>query len=118
MKRSFGFGIALLGLAACEPEMVQVGNDIAPEFRTDLPEQVLSLAAPWQNLSRVTYIPETGCYWYEHHGPVETTLLPLRSHGGNPICTKEQTAVSQAPQPLPIVQPRGVIDYNAPPIFE
>jgi len=35
-------------------------------------------------------LPEDGCYWYQHSGPVETTMVPLRAVGGNPICTKRQ----------------------------
>lgn len=53
-----------------------------------VPEQVVALAAPYQNLNAVRYGPDDNCYWYLHAGPVETTWLPLRTAGGNPICTK------------------------------
>lgn len=56
----------------------------------ELPEQVLALAAPFQDLSAVKIDPTDGCYVYRHVGPVETTYLPLRSTAGRPICTREQ----------------------------
>lgn len=51
-----------------------------------LPEEVVAVAAPWQNLATARLLPEDGCYWYEHNGQVETTLLPLRTPEGRPIC--------------------------------
>lgn len=51
-----------------------------------IPEEVLALAAPYQNLAEVEFRPEDGCFWYWHEGPVERTLLPLRTAQGNPIC--------------------------------
>lgn len=50
------------------------------------PEQVVAMAAPWQNVASARLMPEDGCYWYEHQGPVETTMLPLRTPDGRPIC--------------------------------
>jgi len=44
-----------------------------------------------QDLTTARLRPEDGCYWYEHSGPVENTLVPLRSAGGNPICTSRQS---------------------------
>jgi hypothetical protein len=52
-----------------------------------LPERVLAVAAPWQNVATARLMPEDNCYWYEHQGPVETTLLPLRTAEGRPICS-------------------------------
>jgi hypothetical protein len=57
-------------------------------FIEELPEGVLAVAAPYQNLRAVRISPEDGCYWYFHDGPVESTLLPLRTTKGNPICTE------------------------------
>lgn len=53
-----------------------------------VPEQVLPIAAPYQNLNAVRVGPNDNCYWYRHAGPVESTWLPLRTGGGNPICIK------------------------------
>ena len=53
-----------------------------------LPEQVAALAAPNQDLATARLRPEDNCYWYMHSGPVEDTLLPLRTTRGNPICVK------------------------------
>jgi len=71
----------LVTLAACDAAGLQGGP-----FIRDVPEQVAALAAPNQDLSAVRLMPEDGCYWYRHKGPVETTLLPLRSKDGSPIC--------------------------------
>jgi len=49
-------------------------------------EAVAALAAPGQDLTSARLLPDDGCYWYEHRGPVETTLLPLRTVNGKPIC--------------------------------
>ena len=54
----------------------------------DLPEAVVAMAAPNQDLASARVNPEDGCYWYRHAGPVETTLLPLRTPKGNLICTR------------------------------
>ena len=58
----------------------------------EVPEAVALLAAPWQDLSTARLLPEDGCYWYEHDGPVERTLLPLRTAEGRPICTAQEGA--------------------------
>ena len=60
---------------------------VAPEEAVDpVLTQVTALAAPNQDLATARLLPEDNCYWYEHRGPVETTLLPLRTASGNPIC--------------------------------
>ena len=83
--RTFAIGAALLLAAACTAPM----ETSSPSGRVgNLPESVASLAAPNQDLSTARLLPEDGCYWYEHSGPVETTMVPLRAVGGNPICTK------------------------------
>jgi hypothetical protein len=70
---------ALVLLAACVPvpDMTEPGG---------LPEEVLAIAAPGQDLSTARLLPEDNCFWYQHRGPVETTLLPLRNRNGRPIC--------------------------------
>ena len=78
--------IALLSLGACVTPINQT-TDTSTGFITELPEQVAAIAAPYQNLQEVVLKPEDGCYWYRHVGPVETTMLPLRSVRGRPICT-------------------------------
>lgn len=76
----------LLGLAACEPVD---GTPVSSPVMS-LPESVTSIAAPNQDLASAR-IGADGCYWYRHVGPVETTLLPLRTSGGNRICTQSAT---------------------------
>lgn len=53
---------------------------------TTLPEPVLAIAAPYQNLNKVRFNQSDNCFWYLHNGPVERTWLPLRTVNGNPIC--------------------------------
>ena len=57
----------------------------------DLPEAVVELAGPGQDLATARLREEDGCYWYEHDGPVERTLLPLTTALGNPICVARET---------------------------
>ncbi|WP_254679675.1 hypothetical protein [Celeribacter baekdonensis] len=87
---SMKYGLVLVGLmalAGCADPMAQV----TPEgFMTEVPEGVLQLAAPDQNLNAVQLNPEDGCFWYQHVGPVETTMLPLRTPRGNVICAQQQ----------------------------
>ena len=84
MKRVSPYSLVLGGvtLAACMP----ISDPSVPG--SQLPEAVLSIAAPNQDLASARLVPETGCYWYEHRNPVETTLLPLRTANGNPICVQ------------------------------
>lgn len=78
---------ALLMLGACDVESVGTsGTD--PRFIKELPEAVTAIAAPFQNLEAVVLLPDDNCYWYNHTGPVETTLLPLRTIQGRPICVE------------------------------
>ena len=77
----------LLALGACSIP-VAPANDKSTGFINELPEGVALIAAPYQNLQEVILKPEDGCYWYSHVGPVETTMLPLRTVQGRPICTE------------------------------
>ncbi|MCR8547588.1 hypothetical protein M4578_07085 [Salipiger sp. P9] len=81
--------LTLLGLAACEP--VPTSDVTGTRGLVTVPESVSSIAAPYQDLSTARIRTEDGCYWYSHSGPVETTLLPLRTTNGNPICTRPQS---------------------------
>ena len=60
-------------------------------FTGNLPEGVVALAGPNQDLSTARLLESDGCYWYTHRGPVETTELPLRTAAGNPICARTQS---------------------------
>jgi hypothetical protein len=73
---------AATALGAC------AGTPNNSDGRPALPDAVLELAAPHQDVASARLRPEDGCYWYVHAGPVETTLLPLRTPEGNPICTR------------------------------
>lgn len=71
-----------LALAGCA---TTPGLDADGAF-TELPEPLLALAAPNQNLNKVRLDQTDNCFWYLHDGPVERTWLPLRTVNGNPIC--------------------------------
>lgn len=73
-------------LGACSTDM-----NVASQEPETVPEAVIALAAPDQNIQTARLRPEDGCYWYEHSGPVETTLVPLRSPAGNPICAARES---------------------------
>lgn len=82
--RRLGLPIVIcLSLAACEATTTSSGGG---DFLREVPPEVVALAAPGQDLSSVRYMPEDGCYWYRHQGPVEATMLPLRTSSGRPIC--------------------------------
>ncbi len=86
-------GLSLLNvfaLGACSAPINGADGDDTG-YLARVPDSVLALAAPYQNLDAVVLNPEDGCYWYRHNGPVETTLLPLRTVEGRPICTRAQT---------------------------
>ena len=83
--RSASLLFFVLALGACSDT---VSNSQGSRSLPPLPEQVASLAAPNQDLATARLRPEDNCYWYMHSGPVETTLLPLRTTRGNPICVK------------------------------
>ncbi len=51
-----------------------------------IPPEVAAMAAPGQDLATVRLRAEDNCYWYSYAGPVETTLLPLKTIDGRPIC--------------------------------
>ncbi|WP_373636644.1 hypothetical protein [Yoonia sp. BS5-3] len=69
-------------VAGCAPPPGVDGNP----FIEELPANVTEIVGPNQNLDQVVLLPEDNCYWYNHAGPVETTLIPLRSQRGRPIC--------------------------------
>ena len=77
----------LLTLGACT---LPVGQTAEPEsgLSDEKIAQLSAMAAPYQNVQTVELRPQDGCYWYRHVGPVETTMLPLRTPEGRPICTE------------------------------
>ena len=70
-----------IALSAC------AGGTQNGDFLREVPDEVIARAAPGQNLNAVTILEEDGCFWYQHVGPVETTLLPLMSKRGRHLCT-------------------------------
>lgn len=91
MRIGFLLGpLVLAALSGCTPT-VSATTGADPQFLAEVPEAVREIAAPFQDLNAVQLRPEDGCYWYRHVGPVETTLLPLRTVEGRPICTRPQT---------------------------
>lgn len=84
--RVWVMGCASLLVAACD-EFQDFSSGPTDGFLTQAPEGVLAIAAPNQDLTAVRVDPANGCYVYRYKGPVETTLLPLRTVDGRPICT-------------------------------
>lgn len=76
--------VAAFAITACAERPGIEGNP----FIEELPANVTEIAAANQDLQQVVLLPEDNCYWYNHAGPVETTLLPLRSKDGRPICVR------------------------------
>lgn len=70
--------VALLGACTASGQLSGLGA---------ASDEIVALAAPNQNLEAIRLNPEDGCYWYLHEGPVENTLIPLRSKTGRRICT-------------------------------
>lgn len=88
-------GCGLVLLAGCDD--FNAANTTRSEFITELPESLLAMAAPHQDLKAVKLDPATGCFIYRHVGPVETTFLPLVSRQGRPICTaRPETPAGEA----------------------
>lgn len=92
MKMSAWFVVGgVLLVASCAETGTGTGTTSQTHFGT-LPEGVLAIAAPYQDLTAVRIDPEDGCYVYRHAGPVETTYLPLRTVEGRPICSRATEA--------------------------
>lgn len=77
--------LCLGALTACVESNTTSGG-----FLREVPPEVVAMAAPNQNLNAVKVLEEDGCFWYQHVGPVETTMLPLLSTRGRPICTARE----------------------------
>ena len=87
MKNKFLIILAVVLINAGCTDMTartEVGSD-------NLPADLVALVAPGQDVASARLLPEDKCYWYEHHGQVETTLLPLTTTEGRPICMQSQT---------------------------
>jgi len=69
---------AIIVLAGCATE--------PPPDPNEIPQAVVAMAGPGQDLSTARLLPQDNCYWYQHQSPVETTLIPLRTSDGRPIC--------------------------------
>ncbi len=78
---------SLLALGACAVPVAETA-DPDTNLTAEVMTQLSAMAAPYQDLQSVRLRPEDGCYWYRHVGPVETTMLPLRTVDGRPICTQ------------------------------
>lgn len=81
------------GLAVCAALLTSACAEIGTNSATsqgqveNVPDSVLAIAAPYQNLNDIRIDPVDGCYTWRHDGPVESTYLPLRTNEGNPICS-------------------------------
>jgi hypothetical protein len=80
---------SLLVLGACAVPVAET-TDPGTGLSAELMTQLSGMAAPYQDLQSVRLRPEDGCYWYRHVGPVEATMLPLRTVDGRRICTQRE----------------------------
>lgn len=85
--------LTVLVLGACAAPYDGTASGPAGEGVT-IPQAVVDIAAPYQDLTTARLRPEDGCYWYLHAGPVETTSLPLRTPDGRQICTSSSPALT------------------------
>ncbi|MFD1881288.1 hypothetical protein [Paracoccus pacificus] len=87
-KRTVAIAMSLLAAAGC----TTAGNTAAEKASPyPIPEQVVAIAGPNQDLTTARLDPADNCYWYYYAGPVETTLVPLRAANGNQICKVSPT---------------------------
>ncbi len=87
IKRHVFLLAAVPFVAACQ-DMSGASTGGPSPFISDVPESILEIAAEGQNLDALLIDPVDGCYTYQHVGPVENTMLPLRARNGRPICTR------------------------------
>jgi len=80
--------VGVVMLAACAGAPVE---DTGANSDEVIPPELVNLAAPNQDISTARILPEDGCYWYEHRGRVETTLLPVKTRDGRRICLPAQS---------------------------
>ena len=73
-------------VSACAVTMTEP-QDASPT--PSIPEEVIAIAGPNQDLMSAFLRPEDSCYWYMHNGPVEQTPLPLRTADNRPICIQQ-----------------------------
>ena len=83
LKTVLGLSLVSMALSGC----MALEGATADGVLAKVPDEVLAIADPKQNLGAVRINPDDGCFEYRHIGPVETTFLPLRSTQGRPICT-------------------------------
>lgn len=84
--------ISVLLIGACTVQ----NPDGTVSVASTVPPEVAAAAAPNQDLSFVELRDSDNCYWYRHRGPVETTMIPLRTREGRQICVQrtEEAAAS------------------------
>jgi hypothetical protein len=72
----------LLAFAGC----TSVQPTTPQEPAVVIPQAVVNIADPRQNLTTARLRDQDNCYWYQHTNPLEVTPLPLRTIDGRPIC--------------------------------
>ena len=82
--RTAAIALTLLVLAGCAAQRPDIAAEEASPY--PIPNEVVAIAGPNQDLTTARLDPADDCYWYYHAGPVETTLVPLRAANRNQIC--------------------------------
>lgn len=83
-KKTLTTTAMLLIVAGCTAQTTDTAVEEGAPY--PIPDAVVAIADPDQDLTTARLDPDDGCYWYYHTGPVETTLVPLRAANGNQIC--------------------------------
>lgn len=94
-----GFQYSMFVVAGLLGACTELQNELAgrdPSLLRTVPEGVIAIAAPNQNLDEVRINEADGCYEYVYRGPVETTFLPLRTPDGRPICNPKEEEAAEA----------------------
>jgi len=80
------YAVTLFAFAGC----TSVQPTTPPEPAVTIPQAVVNIADPRQDLTTARLREQDNCYWYLHANPLEVTLLPLRTVAGRPICAAPQ----------------------------
>ncbi len=83
-KATAAIAMALLTAAGCTTRTAETVVETSSPY--PIPNEVVAIAGPNQDLTTATLVAEDDCYWYYHAGPVETPLVPLRAANGTQIC--------------------------------
>jgi hypothetical protein len=86
IKRSAAVFTLIPLVSACAVTMTE--PEAASPTRS-IPEEVIAIAGPNQDIMSAFLRPDDNCFWHMHNGPVERTPLPLRTSDSRHICIQQ-----------------------------